>query len=104
MCRVRWAGIGVNLFITRFIAAGHMSESTNYILSLPDEPQALPARRVLDCIFALTPAGRILHFHLGQLSEEATAEGVRFRLTAPDGAPERARCRVIPPLVPEFRR
>ncbi len=81
-----------------------MSESTNYTLSLPDEPQPLPARRVLDCLFALTPAGRILHFHLGQLSGETTAEGVHFRLTAPDGAPERARCRVIPPLVPEFRR
>jgi len=81
-----------------------MSEYTNCTLSVPDEPLPLPARRVLDCVFALTPAGRILHFHLGQVSEDATAEGVHFRLTAPDGAPERARCRVIPPLVPEFRR
>jgi len=81
-----------------------MSEYTNCTLTLPDEPEALPARRVLDCIFALTPAGRILHFHLGQLSEAKTAEGVHFHLTAPEGAPDRARCRVIPPRVPEFRR
>lgn len=68
------------------------------------DDQTLPARRILDCVFALTAQGRILHFHLGQLCEERGEEGPRYRLVAPDGAPERRRCRVIPPLVPEFRK
>jgi hypothetical protein len=74
------------------------------LLSLPDEPAPLPAKRVLDCVFALAPTGRIVHFHLPQLSVGETAEAVLFAVTAPEAAPERARCRVIPPLVPEFRR
>jgi hypothetical protein len=73
------------------------------VLLLPEDPTPLPARRVLDCVFALTANGRILHYHLGQLREESGADGVRYTLTTPDGATERARCRVIPPLVPEFR-
>lgn len=79
---------------------------TRYVpatLVLDDHPAPLPARRVLDCLFALTAEGRILHFHLAQLAEESHAEGARYRLVAPDAAPERSRCRVIPPLVPEFR-
>jgi|LNFM01.1.fsa_nt_gb hypothetical protein len=74
------------------------------VLLLPDESTPLPARRVLDCVFALTASGRILHYHLGQLHEEIGGDGVRYTLTTPDGAPERARCRVIPPLIPEFHR
>ena len=78
------------------------SSSLSYLI-LPDDPTPLPARRVLDCVFALTGNGRILHFHLGQLSEERTPDGLRYAVTKPDGAPERERCRVIPPLVPAFR-
>lgn len=73
-------------------------------LSLDEYAAALPARCVLDCVFALTPDGRILHFHLGQLQAEATADGPCYRFVDPDGAPDRRRCRVIPPLVPVFRR
>ena len=73
-------------------------------LILEDHATPLPARRVLDCVFALTSQGRILHYHLGQLREEPDADGLCYRLVAPDGAPDRARCRVIPPLVPAFRR
>lgn len=80
-----------------------MKNSTLPSLLLDEHPAPLPARRVLDCVFALTPQGRILHFHLGQLREEERDGAPCYRLVAPDGAPERARCRVIPPLVPEFR-
>lgn len=81
-----------------------MSAPKLMTLSLPDEPSPLPARRVLDCVFALTPAGRILHYHLPQLTAQEAPDAVHYALSAPEAAPERARCRVIPPLVPEFRR
>lgn len=81
-----------------------MTPSKPLTLTVPDEPVPLPARRVLDCVFALTPTGRILHFHLPQLTADESQDGVHYALTAPEAAPERARCRVIPPLVPEFRR
>jgi len=72
-------------------------------LVLDDHPAPLPARRLLDCVFALTAEGRILHFHLGQLREEVRQDARCYHLVAPDGAPDRVRCRVIPPRVPEFR-
>ncbi len=79
------------------------ASSLSYLI-LPDDPTPLPAQRVLDCVFALTGNGRILHFHLGQLTEQPTPDGVRYALTNPAGAPDRLRCRVIPPLVPTFSR
>lgn len=81
-----------------------MTRSVPATLLLADHPAPLPARRVLDCVFALTGQGRILHFHLGQLQEEVGTDGPCYRLVQPEAAPERRRCRVIPPLVPEFRR
>lgn len=80
-----------------------MTASSPCTLVLDEHPAPLPARRVLDCVFALTAEGRILHFHLGQLAEERGDAGIVYRLVAPAGAAERQRCRVIPPLVPEFR-
>jgi hypothetical protein len=64
----------------------------------------VPARRLLDCVFALTPAGRILHYHLEQCEKLATDTAVRYTLTATAPRPERARCQVIPPFVNAFRR
>lgn len=92
----------VNLFSGMVFA--RMTSPLPIFLLLDDHPAPLPARRVLDCVFGLTAQGRILHFHLGQLREEAGPEGPCYRLVDPDGAPDRVRCRVIPPLVPEFRR
>lgn len=80
-----------------------MTASLPCFLVLDDHPAPLPVRRVLDCVFALTAQGRILHYHLGQLAEERGEHGIVYRLVAIDGAAERQRCRVIPPLVPEFR-
>lgn len=66
----------------------------------------LPARRILDCIFALSPTGNILHYHIEQVhkTDFPTAEGeaVRYTLTDQPAAPGRERCRIIPPLVREF--
>ena len=63
----------------------------------------LPARRVLDCIFALSPEGPILHFHQEQTSKtESENDGICYTLTNQAPAPGRERCRIIPPLVREF--
>lgn len=66
----------------------------------------LPARRILDCIFALSPTGTILHYHIEQANRTdlpaTEGEGVRYILTDQPAAPGRERCRIIPPLVREF--
>ena len=63
----------------------------------------LPTRRVLDCIFALSPEGVILHYHQEQVSQtESPQEGVQYTLTEQPPAPGRERCRIIPPFVREF--
>jgi len=63
----------------------------------------IPARRLLDCIFVLTPAGRILHYHLEQCEFVITATSVRYTLIAAPPHPERARCQIIPPFVTVFK-
>ena len=65
----------------------------------------LPARKVLDCIFAVAPEGNILHYHLEQVTKADLAggtSGVMYTLT--DNAPNdgRERCCIIPPFVKEF--
>ncbi len=65
----------------------------------------IPVRRLLDCVFALSPTGRILHFHIEQTDVKAgTEDRVRYTLTEREPLPERARCQIIPPFVPEFQR
>ena len=63
----------------------------------------LPARRLVDCVFALAPNGRILHFHVEQVEMIEAGDTPRLRLTATPALAERARCQVIPPLVNVFR-
>lgn len=63
----------------------------------------LPARRVLDCIFALAPEGNILHYHQEQVSKtESDMQGISYALTDQPSAAGRERCRIIPPLVRAF--
>ena len=69
----------------------------------PDQGE-LPARRLLDCVFALTAAGRILHVHAEQTMIVSTDDTVRYTLTPTPPLPERARCQVIPPFVTAFKR
>jgi len=66
----------------------------------------LPARKVLDCIFALAPTGTILHFHqeqvsTGDLPTPGSTEAL-YTLTDQPAAEGRERCRIIPPFVREF--
>jgi hypothetical protein len=63
----------------------------------------LPARQVLNCIFALSPTGTILHFHQEEVTKtELGNDGILYTMNGQTPAPERARCRVIPPFVREF--
>lgn len=70
----------------------------------------LPARQVLECIFALSPTGNILHHHLHHHLEEVSqsalpgeeGKGVFYTLTGAPPASGRERCRIIPPLVRQF--
>lgn len=65
----------------------------------------LPARKVLDCIFAIAPEGNILHYHLEQVTKAdlpSEKDGVMYTLTDRVPADGRERCRVIPPFVKEF--
>jgi hypothetical protein len=62
----------------------------------------LPARRVLDCVFALQPNGPILHRHLEDVTVETSAGEIRYVLGAQAPSAAHARCRIIPPRVLEF--
>ena len=62
----------------------------------------IPARKLLDCIFALTPAGRIQHYHIEQMQVCEDDSAIRYTLTDTPAADERQRCQIIPPFVTEF--
>ncbi|HEV8716395.1 MAG TPA: hypothetical protein VGX03_26685 [Candidatus Binatia bacterium] len=62
----------------------------------------LPARKVLECIFALSPTGNFLHHHLEEVSTTDSEDGVLYTLTGQPPAAGRERCRVIPPMVRQF--
>jgi len=63
----------------------------------------LPARRVLDCIFALSPDGTILHFHQEETDKSDLGnDGILYAMNGQSPTPGRERCRVIPPFVREF--
>ncbi|MEN9726201.1 MAG: hypothetical protein RL434_567 [Pseudomonadota bacterium] len=78
------------------------TESSREVLVHPDLG-ALPARRVLDCIFALHPEGPILHRHITEVRMEQSDSQTRFVLESLTPDPAHARCRIIPPRVSEFR-
>ena len=62
----------------------------------------LPALRLLDCIFALTPDEAILHFHREQVTPAGEPGVLQFTGAMPQE--DRKRCRVIPPFVVAFRK
>ena len=62
----------------------------------------LPARKVLECIFALTPDGPFLHHHLEEVETSQAGGGTVYTLNGQSPAAGRERCQIIPPLVNEF--
>lgn len=81
-----------------------MDSGSNIETLVHPQQGELPARRLLDCVFALTAAGRILHFHAEQTTIDRNGGRVRYTLNSDPPLPERARCQVIPPFVPAFTR
>ena len=78
-----------------------MNSSSSETLVHPEHGE-LPAQRLLDCLFALTPNGRILHFHIEQVEINEADGRTSFKLTDREAEPERTRCQIIPPLVNSF--
>ncbi|MDP6184234.1 MAG: hypothetical protein QF609_10485 [Gammaproteobacteria bacterium] len=62
----------------------------------------IPARKVLECIFALSPDGPILHHHLEEVEVGEDSGTIVYTLNGGPPYPERRLCQIIPPLVPEF--
>ena len=69
---------------------------------LHPEHGRLPARRLIECIFALSPDGPILHHHLEEMDVHAEGGATVYTLNGTDPGVDRYRCQVIPPLVPQF--
>jgi len=80
-----------------------MHDDTTHWLDHPEFGE-LPAAALIDCIFALAPNGRILHFHKEQVEMVQHDNERRYRLTDVPPAAERSRCQIIPPLVNAFKR
>ena len=78
-----------------------MTDATQPLVLAHPALGRLPARRLLDCVFALTPDGSLLHLHREQCTEHS--DGTLALTDAPPHA-ERARCCVIPPFLSAFRR
>ncbi len=64
----------------------------------------LPARKVLECIFALSPEGPYVHYHLEEVTVTEDTDGIVYSLNGRPPAAGRERCRIIPPLVNQFDR
>ena len=80
-----------------------MSSMPAFETLLHPEHGELAARRLLDCVFAISPTGRILHFHIEQMATEQGDDSVHYRMTEHAPLPERARCQIIPPFLPVFK-
>ena len=66
----------------------------------------LPARRILDCIFALAPTGKYIHKHIEEFDvvegTDDRREEVCYRANDSSPTDTRERCQIIPPMVREF--
>ena len=62
----------------------------------------IPAKVLLDCVFALTPEGKILHFHSEELHVQESEQEIVLTLSGDAADESRARCQIIPPRIPEF--
>ena len=82
------------------LCAMDMSPATG-LVEHPDHG-LIPAIKTLECIFALAPGGRILHFHIEQFDRQQRDDGIYFVFNQKPPAEQRGRCQIIPPLVAAF--
>ncbi len=59
-----------------------MSDTATFETLVHPELGELPARRLLDCVFALPARGRMLHFHIEQVDVERLVDEIRYTLSA----------------------
>ena len=81
--------------------AADMTDETTHWLHHPELGE-LPARAIIDCVFALTPNDRILHLHNEQVEIESRDNEHHYNMNGNKPKPERSRCQVIPPFVNAF--
>lgn len=62
----------------------------------------IPARKLLDCIFALSPDGPILHHHLEEVDVSEESGITLYTINGSAPLSERSRCQIIPPVIPAF--
>ena len=62
----------------------------------------IPAKIVLDCVFALAPGGQILHHHAEEFSIEENDSTITLSMNGQAPEQSRSRCQIIPPRIPEF--
>ncbi|MEM7466881.1 MAG: hypothetical protein AAF387_08360 [Pseudomonadota bacterium] len=62
----------------------------------------IPVKVILDCVFALSPSGEILHHHAEEFDVDDNDGTTLFRMNGTPPLESRARCQVIPPRIPEF--
>ncbi|MFT4560886.1 MAG: hypothetical protein ACI9BW_000623 [Gammaproteobacteria bacterium] len=62
----------------------------------------IPARKLLQCIFALSPDGPILHHHLEEMDVREDSGTTIYALNGGTPLAERSRCQIIPPMVTKF--
>ena len=62
----------------------------------------IPAKVVLDCVFAISPSGEILHHHAEEFSAEESDAEVIFKVNGQSPNDTRSRCQIIPPRIPQF--
>ena len=79
-----------------------MSEDKTAEALVHPELGRLPARRLLQCIFALSPDGPILHHHLEEMDVTQESGITLYTLNGEAPLDERTRCQIIPPMVPKF--
>ena len=71
------------------------------VMSHPEHGR-IPAVKVLECVFALSPDGPILHHHLEEMDVSEVSGVIVYTINGRQSDPERSRCQIIPPLVPAF--
>ncbi len=79
-----------------------MSENTPPEALEHPELGRIPARKLLQCIFALSPDGPILHHHLEEMEVRQDSGTTIYSFNGGTPLAERSRCQIIPPMVTKF--
>lgn len=62
----------------------------------------IPALVILDCVFALSSDGEILHRHAEEFAIDDSGAAILLSNNGTPPEESRSRCQIIPPRIPEF--